>query len=148
MNYSFAFTLIVLLKLCSATPQEPRTASTTAEHKSEAMTAAAVNSGIQVATGFITIFQTMLNNFWTALPTVVNMFASPTAAGTPSVPNVPGVGGGVQNPLGQFGGPIRQMKSSTVDETSNELIEIINDNIESFADNVRVWEIRGPTARA
>lgn len=161
MNYSIVFALIVLLNLCSAAPQQQQQHLTVErEHRSEAMTAAAVNSGIQVATGFISIFQTMLNNFWTTLPTIVNLFASPAGAsvpGAPAVPGVPGVPGAggmanhLQNPLnlanGQYGGPIRQMQSTADKATSNELVEIIDDNIESLGNNVRVWEIRGQGAR-
>lgn len=155
MNYSVVFAVIVLLKLSSAAPQQQQS-SAEGEHKSEAMTAAAVNSGISVATGFISIFQTMLNNFWTTLPTIVNMFASPTGAGVPVAPGAAGAPGGMAgnnlpNPLnlanGQYGGPIRQMQSKA-GQTSNELIEIVDDNVESFANNVRVWEIRGATTRA
>lgn len=152
MKYSVVFALIVLLKLSSAAPQQQQLQpQTNGEHKSEAMTAAAVNSGISVATGFITIFQTMLNNFWTTLPTIVNMFASPAGA-VPAVPGAGGAGGGnnLPNPLnavnGQFGGPIRQVQA-TADQMNDELVEIIDDNIESLANNVRVWEIRGATTR-
>lgn len=150
MNYSIVFALIVLLKLCSAAPQQQVLAEPA--HKSEAMTAAAVNSGISVATGFISIFQTMLNNFWTTLPTIVSLFATPTGASVPVVAGAGGAGGmagnNLPNPLnlanGQYGGPIRQMQSKA-GQTSNELIEIIDDNVETFANNVRVWEIRGAT---
>lgn len=151
MNYySVVFALILLLTLSSAAPQQQQ--SIVEHNKSEAMTAAAMNSGIQVATGFISIFQTMLNNFWTTLPTIVNLFASPAGANVPAVPGVGGGGGGgignnLPNPLnGQFGGPIRQMQSNT-GQVSNEIIEIIDDNIESFANDVRVLEIRGASAR-
>lgn len=150
MNYSIVIALVLLVSLCSAAPQQQQQQN--GDHKSEAMTAAAVNSGFSVATGFMSIFQTMINNFWTTLPTIVNLFASPAAA-VPAVPGAGGAGGApgsnLPNPLnqlanGQFGGPIRQMQSKA-NQASGEIVEIIDDNIESFANNVRLWEVRGIT---
>lgn len=155
MNYSVVFVLIVLLKFNSAVPQRQQS-QLNVDHKSnsgqsEAMTAAAVNSGISVANGFLSIFQTMLNNFWTTIPTIVTLFAPPTAANVPAVAGAGGtIANNLPNPLnvgnGQYGGPIRQMKANT-DQSNSELIEIIDDNIETFPNNVRVWEIRGATTR-
>lgn len=128
------------------------------------MTAAAINSGVQVANGFMQIFQAMLNNFWATIPTLVNLFASPTG----SVPAIPGLDalGAASNTAAQAAAaipagiaaaanlpnmfslantqliePVRQLQP----KREKSSVEMMGDNIETLANNVfrNVWQTRG-----
>lgn len=100
MNSVIGILIIVLFTPnIFALPQEA--VDQNAEPKAEKFTAAAINSEIALLSGFLTLFQNMMTNFWSSVPQFVNLFASPTGAAVPSaagaspaaaaMPDVPGL---------------------------------------------------------